>query len=287
MIYPKDLSLDEYKELLSVLHKHILKIAVEIKRICDENNLQYFLVGGSLLGAIRHQGFIPWDDDMDIGLFRDDYEKFLRLCRTELGPEFHLVSTQDEEHYGLPFAKILLKNTVFLEKGAPNYSCGNGIYVDVFPVDKIPDSVYERKMHNAESAFFRYALLKKNGYRDSNPQMTMKKRVVITYANAVSREHLIKRMDQVATHFNKRDTQYYYNTGSAYKYGKEVFPVESLTGELPEYLFEAVLFKGPKEPEKILEMLYGDYMSLPPEDKRYNRHGIVAIDFDSGTTESK
>lgn len=283
MIIVENLSLDEYKALLPEVHKRILRIAVEVKRICDKYGIKYFLIGGSLLGAVRHNGFIPWDDDMDIGFLRDDYERFLLICKTELGQDYSLLTT-DEEKYGLPFAKIQLLNTVWLEKNAPQYACGNGIYVDIFPIDRIPDSVVERKTHEVLSLVYRYALLKKCGYNDSNKNETLEKKtikaIVKGYSTIHSKSFLIKRLQRIATYYNKRDTQLYQNTGTAYKYGKEIFPEECLSGELPELVFEGMFFKCPKQPERILQMLYGDYLALPPENKRYNRHGILAVEFE-------
>ena len=280
MIFIDDISLEEYKAVLSKLHTYILKIATEIKRLCDKHGLDYFLIGGSLLGAVRHKGFIPWDDDMDIGLLREDYERFLQVCKTELGDDFELITAESVENFGLPFCKIQLKGTALLEENAPHYNCGNGIFVDVFPIDKIPDSALGKKIHKTESAFFRIALLKKCGYSIENTtKPTLKRRIIYAYADIHSKQYLVKKMTRVATKHNRRNTKICYNTGTSYSYAKEVFPTELLSCDLQELPFEGVLFKCPQHPEIILEMLYGDYLSLPPEEKRYNRHGITAIDF--------
>ncbi|MBQ8110813.1 MAG: LicD family protein [Clostridia bacterium] len=281
MIRPEELSPGEYPAFLEALHGHLLVIAVEIRRICDAHGLVYCLVGGSLLGAVRHRGFIPWDDDMDIGLPREDYERFLRLCGTELGSAFELVTTRNGG-YGLPFAKIMLKGTVFRERNAPQYDCGNGIYVDVFPLDRIPDGGLARKLYQLNTLFFRYALLKKCGYRDTNPRVTLWKRFVSVYARCHSKRFLAKKMDRSATAFNGRRTACYFNTGTAYPFGREVFAEESLAAPLPELPFEGIMFRVPRHADAVLRQLYGDYMVLPPEDQRYNRHGIVNVDFGDG-----
>lgn len=274
------LTIDEYKVVLEKLHSSILEIGIEIRRICKENNIKYFIIGGSLLGAIRHKGFIPWDDDMDIGMIREDYEKFILVCKDQLNEKFTILTT-DIENYGLPFAKIQLKNTLFLEKDAPVYKEGNGIFVDVFPVDKIPENSFLRKKHKIISGIIRYALLLKSEYIDPNKNVNFIKNVITIYCRIHTRESIIKKMQRIATKYNKSNSLIYYNTGSAYEYGREVFPSESITGQISEIEFEKEIFSCPNNPDIILKMLYGDYMKLPPEEKRYNRHGVQKICFNT------
>lgn len=279
MIDLENISLEEYKKVLDELHGCLLKIALEVKRICEKNHIGYFLLAGSLLGAVRHRGFIPWDEDLDMGMLREDYERFIRICPQELGEEFELINYETEKNFGLPYSKIQLKNTTLIENYAPEYTCGNGIFIDVGPVDRIPDSEFKKKVLGIKTLFLRYAMIKKCGYEESTPEITMKKRIGRLYSRLHTKKYLIRKTERLVTKYNSKDTKMYYVTGSSYHYGKEAFPVELVTGDLPEYEFEGVMLKGPKHPEIILEMLYGDYMKLPPEDKRYNRHGIVAIDF--------
>ena len=103
------------QELLRKVQLTLLEIAVEIKRVCEENDIRYFLSDGTFLGAVRHQGFIPWDDDMDMGMLRADYEKFCRVAPTALKPEYCLETWDLDAGYGLPFAKVMKRNTVYLE----------------------------------------------------------------------------------------------------------------------------------------------------------------------------
>lgn len=276
----EELSLDEYISLLSGVHKQILRIALEIKRICEKNDIKFFLIAGSLLGAVRHHGFIPWDDDMDIAFLRDDYQRFIAACSKDLSNDFFLVTT-DDPVYGLPFSKIMLKNTIFLEKGAPAYSNGNCIYVDIFPLDCFPDGNFQRKIHSLLINITRYALLDKCKYPAEKTKKTLKQRLASTYSKLLSKKDILKRLDRVSRKFNGNSTQFYYNSGTAYPYGKELYPVSCFDGELPQLEFEGHLFPCPKEYEKLLTILYGDYMVFPPEDKRYNRHGVLEISFDS------
>ncbi len=272
------LTLEEYKELLPKVHQNILAIAKEIKRLCDKHSIKYFLIGGTLLGAVRHSGFIPWDDDMDIGFLRDDYNTFLKVCKTDLDDKFELITT-DIPNYGLPFAKIQMKGTTFLEQNATHYPCGNGIYVDCFPIDKIPNDEQKRKFHNLQAILLKYCVMKKSGYTKLRGIRIHNKILATVYCALFSRKSLINQLNSCCSKYNhKANSNYYMNSGSAYNYGREVFPCKSLEADLPTIEFEGVSFKCPNSPEQILSLLYGDYMKLPPEDKRYNRHGILEIE---------
>lgn len=126
-------------ETLRKLQLVELEIANEIKRVCVENNIKYFLESGTLLGAVRHGGFIPWDDDMDIGMMREEYEKFLKIAPEKLSSEFILQTWKNEKDYSLTFAKVRKSDTIFLEYEFKDSSMHNGIWVDIFPYDSVPE----------------------------------------------------------------------------------------------------------------------------------------------------
>ena len=128
------------QELLRKVQLTLLEIAVEIKRVCEENDIRYFLSDGTFLGAVRHQGFIPWDDDMDMGMLRADYEKFCRVAPKALKPEYCLESWNTDAGYGLPFAKVMKRNTVYLESKKTTKMREKGFYIDIFPFDNAPVS---------------------------------------------------------------------------------------------------------------------------------------------------
>ena len=131
------------KELLRKVQLTQLEIAKEIRRVCDENNIRYFLACGTFLGAVRHQGFIPWDDDMDIGMLRSDYEKFCRIAPQKLKPEDCLQTWYTDPNYSLPFGKVLKRNTPYLESKKTRKLKENGFYVDIFPYDYAPEDPAE------------------------------------------------------------------------------------------------------------------------------------------------
>ena len=124
------------KSTLKKLHESEVKVLDEIVRVCNNNDLRYFLMGGTLLGSIRHKGFIPWDDDLDIAMPREDYEKFLEIAPKELCEDFELDDISINKKYWLIFAKVRLKNSHFTEKNYnKKYNGPDGIWVDIFPID--------------------------------------------------------------------------------------------------------------------------------------------------------
>lgn len=267
-------------DYLPKLHNCQLIIAREIKRICDKHNIRYFIIAGTLLGAVRHGGFIPWDDDMDVGMLREDYEKFLKVAKTELGEEFFLQTPETDKNYGLPFAKILLNGTVLVEATAGS-NAKKGIFVDVFPFDVAPENEADRENHNKKTYFYKRLLLAKLNYNVCAKNDYVKRAVyfVLKIMSAFySHDKLVKKLESEITRYNNSKTEDIVNIGGAYGYKKETIKADWVrdTVEIP---FEDMTISAPVDYIKYLETFYGDYMTPPPEDKRYNRHSVTELDF--------
>ena len=267
-------------DYLPKLHNCQLIIAREIKRLCDKHNIKYFIIAGTLLGAIRHGGFIPWDDDMDVGMLREDYEKFLKVAKTELGADFFLQTPETDKNYGLPFAKILLNGTLLVEATAGS-NAKKGIFVDVFPFDVAPENEAERENHNKKTYFYKRLLLAKLNYNVCAKNDYVKRAVyfVLKIMSAFySHDKLVNKLESEITRYNNSKTEDIVNIGGAYGYKKETIKADWVrdTVEIP---FEDMTISAPVDYIKYLETFYGDYMTPPPEDKRYNRHSVTELDF--------
>ena len=267
------------RELLRKVQLVQLEIAKEVRRVCEENGIQYFLCCGTLIGTIRHKGFIPWDDDLDIGMLRPEYEKFCRIAPKALKSEYFFQNWYSEERYALPFGKVMKRNTIYLERKKTGDLKENGIYIDIFPFDYIPDSMSERMAHtNKMMQLFRTKLMK-CGYRPwmNCEKIVWKKRIGYLYYQlkalfADSRD-LTKAFDELAVAPGKTGVLTRQDGISNQEFYDAAWFSEFITAP-----FEGELFAVPKAYHEILSAQYGDYMQLPPENERENRHQIFRVE---------
>ncbi len=255
-----------------------LEIAKEVKRVCLESGIPYFLYRGTFLGAVRHQGFIPWDDDMDIGMLRRDYEDFRRVAPEKLeGCCFQDWHT--DQNYALPFGKVRRRGTVFVEAKCARLP-ENGIYIDIYPLDFAPEDPGARSRLAGQLLHLFRLKLMRSGYTPwmEEDRIVWKKRLgYLAYqalALPLSHETLIRRYEALTAAVPEGPTLYEQSAlPRAYYFDA------SWCRELTEYPFEDTTFTGPKDYDSVLGTLYGDYMCLPPEDQRENRHQIQELDF--------
>ena len=141
-----------------------IELIAEVDRVCRKNNIHYNMVGGTMLGAIRHGGHIPWDDDADIGFLREEYEKFREACKTDLDHDkYYMQDFRDTEGYRWGYGKLRRKDTLFLRDGQEFMPFEQGIFIDLMPFDNVPDGTLERLIHYARCFLFRKTLWSKVG----------------------------------------------------------------------------------------------------------------------------
>ena len=258
-----------------------LDILIEIDKICKENNIQYFLIGGTLLGAVRHKGFIPWDDDIDVGMIRSDYEKFIDLClnKNVLGEKYFLHCNESDENYFIPFVKVKKNNTTFAEENIDNIQTHKGIFLDIFPYDNVPKQ--KSIMQRAQAIIVRnihYAIyVKYNIYSLKN-----KKRKVLTWFFTLLPVKTLKKMNRYfSTIFeNRKNNKYMVSLAGSSSYEEETLLKDKLF-PLKKIKFENLKFDSFNDNDYYLSQLFGDYMKLPPEEDR-KTHKPKYIDFEKG-----
>lgn len=256
------------------LQKAIIIIACEVARICKKNNISYFINGGTQLGAVRHEGFIPWDDDFDIGFKREDYEKFIKACDKDLNKnKFFLQTHETEENYAFDFAKLQLKGTEIIEDFSKNVKIQHGIFVDLFPHDNVPDDKLARKLFLMKNYLLKNILWVKCGYGEK----THKTKLSYKMIKAVSELFTVRQIKQSRCRLLKKYNNIKTTQCFISDYPNELL-MNSWLDDLQLFMFEGLEFYGIKQYDAYLKSLYGDYMSLPPESERIT-HSNYKIDF--------
>lgn len=253
---------------LKDLQKAILDVLIEIKRICDNNNIKYILYGGSCLGAVRHNGFIPWDDDADIAMPRDDYELFKKIClKGGLSKDYYFqdYSKEKEPNYNSPWIRIRKNNTLcvidYHEKDGFNHL---GVFVDVFPIDYLPK-------RNKNYIVKRYKYFKKANRNFINKisinHSTLKSKFLYLILLPFSAQFLLSKREKSMHISNAKSKECMFDFCSAYAPDGAIFP-KNLFDELVVHKFEDIDFLIPKKYDEMLTVMYGDYMKLPSKEKR-------------------
>lgn len=262
------------KRVHKSLQDTLVEILLTIDQVCAENGLTYYLTEGSLLGAMRHSGFVPWDDDIDVMMPREDYEKFIQAFGTKEINECVMLNEHTYPKYHLTFTKICtLKKTGLVNRLDPLPRRYSGPSVDIFPLDHGVES--EPRSRTRAIRYYRDALLYKIDYMKPNGRSFM--RQLPYYLKWLySFSFLHKKVDKLYTKHNSRDTGYLANYASSYKINKETFPAEWFEGER-RVPFEGHSLPVPAEAEKVLTTIYKNWRKLPPKRKRTPRH---SMDFD-------
>lgn len=263
---------------LEKLKKVQLDILEYITQICRKNKLDYFLIGGTLLGAVRHKGYIPWDDDLDIAMPRSDYEKFIKVFTST---DKFIIEDYSDKNYWLPFIKVRNKNTLYIEDSQIYYKGNKGIWVDIFPLDN----------GSKEKSFIEWFQFKATfALRTS---ISKKANIIIEKKQNIINEFICKMLSLLPYNFllycqknimtlNKdNNSKYFINLGSQYGYNKQIhlknkyYPIKQLE-------FEGKKYNVPNDYNYLLTKIYGkNYMELPPKDKQIT-HNPKKIKFEDG-----
>ncbi len=249
-----------------------LEIMDEIHRICEKNDIKYYMIGGTALGAVRHKGFIPWDIDIDIAMDRKNYDRFKEVCNTDLNPRFIYRDYINTERIKHGHALVCIKNSLLvtrIDKYNPNEEKLE-IYLDIFPLDNAPADEKLQKSQAKKILRLKNQRFKKLALcYDNNLIKNYIKKIISKMLFWTSAYKINAKLDQVMRKYNNSKSGYICSMASHFSYKKQCMPIEVYgTPKLMD--FEDKKYYAPEQVEDYLTRIYGDYMKLPPESERQN-----------------
>ena len=274
----------QFKDYDDFTLKRIQEVELEILKdfmdICDRHGLDYFGIAGTGIGALRHQGFIPWDDDIDVAMPRDDFEKLLPLVEKEMGDKYLIMNAERYPNYPLMTTRMTMRGTKFKEEALKNIDAPLGIFLDLYPLDKVSDNPKEARRQARDAWFWSKILILRSipfpmlgfsGWKAKIIHAICGLAHLVLNILHVPKTWIYKKAYEAETrsnHYTKTknldffcDTTPYMNLYAV----KDIYPLRKLP-------FEDVELNFPHNLHNNLTGMYGDYMQLPPEEKRKNHY---------------
>jgi len=257
-----------------------LMILKEFINICEENNLTYYMYAGSLLGTIRHQGFIPWDDDLDVVMFREDFERFKEIFINNSHNKIKLLSIETEKDYFHLLAKLMLKDTLFEEEWVNQVDFNIGINIDVFVLDDLSNNNFKRNYQLKKAFLYNKLLIMSKIKLDDLPFLTK----LITHFGyyvlnllRIKPRWIYKRCLNFLKKYQNENAEFVFDISATAEEYPQIFNKNEFK-KVKKAKFEDIEVNIPANYDEILKSLYGEYMKLPPEEERYN-HIAETLDF--------
>lgn len=260
---------------LENLHQCHLELIDEFDKVCKQLGLSYFLDSGTALGAVRHGGFIPWDDDVDVGMLREDYEKFMRQGQALMSDKFFIQNRETEPNYGKFGGKLRMNNTFFPERSSVSFQ-NQGIFIDIYPFDFVNDNRRKAlRSLKVSRLFIRFIR-----FRDARGiYKNVFKKMASLSIQIIPKKWLDDKYEQYCKKLNGKGMHFL--TCYSYRMAKTmdlIFPVDALT-PTKCISFEDREYQIMNDPNAYLTEMYGDYMQLPPEERRvYHVRGDIIFD---------
>lgn len=264
-------------DLIKLQHA-ILYIAIEVDKICAQNNIHYSVDGGTMIGIIRHKGFIPWDDDFDIRMLREDYDRFVEICERMKSDQFELVTWNNHQNYYHGHAKFMLKGSNVMQKKHATSDEPQGVFIDIFPFDNAPQNKFLQKKQKWVTYYYTKLMIIRGGFDEG--QLSVVKRIGKWILRSLSRnlthDDIVSKMERNLRKYDGKDTGLVAcMIGSIKGYERTLSPTK-YHREVEKMPFENAWFNCSKYYDALLKQQYVDYMRIPPKEQQVS-HDIISI----------
>ena len=273
------------KEDLAQLHKELYRTLAEVIRVCEVCHIPYFIQGGSAIGALYNKGIVPWDDDIDVGMTRENYERFLREAPALLSPDYFLEWFGTEANTPFYFAKVKRNNTLFVEEIWRHMDIHHGIFVDIFPYDRIPDNAWLEKLHRFSAKFWINCFMAKEVWLwrhcgkcqidEPLPKSWLGCLVIRAVVAVMSRKAIYAKMNKVLGRYNHRNTE----RVNIVRMPKDQIARADIENTV-DMEFGGMMVKAPRNIEVYLRHHYPNLRPVLPEEEQIN-HAPYKLSFDT------
>ena len=263
---------------IAELQDKMLCLLCELIRVCEENDLTYWACGGTCIGALRHNGFIPWDDDLDVYMPREDYEKLWRIKDKFDSNRFVLCRTTNEKNYHHRVQQLVDVNTTFINQRSVNEDIEHGVYIDIIPMDACAPSGFPRLSQIYNSILFSiYNIQCLPEFHGGKLFRFCVKTALKLVPNVEKRNRLWSKCEKKMIRWSWSSSNKVVELASSFHVLLNPYPKEWFSG-VRKHQFEDIEINIPIGVEDYLTQVFGDYMSFPPESEQHPRHNTVKVD---------
>ena len=256
-----------------------LDILKELIRVCKLHDFKFYIMNGTCLGAIRHKGFIPWDDDIDVGMYAEDFDKLIK-CGNEFLKGFFLQTIETDPEFKTMIARIRLDGTTLIEKDFINADIHQGVFIDIYPLFGYPLNPTKQQVRSWESLIYRMFLLGEPP-RNHGGGVAIIGKAIFKIISPKKQRQIVKKIHR-KLRSEKKDTRYV-----AFLYGMDVHLFSTIKYERNWFAeptmvqFEEIELPAPTDYDSYLKIRYNDYMKLPPKEKQNSYHSFEFVDLDN------